>query len=63
VYVHPQIVTKYLIQVECLVVSLSVLVISSGILYMLAGFLIVAVVTVFCCFIAALMPVRRVRKL
>ncbi|XP_037720478.1 uncharacterized protein LOC119553887 [Drosophila subpulchrella] len=43
--------------VECLVVSLSVLVISSGILYMLAGFLIVAVVTVFFCFIAALMPV------
>ncbi|XP_017009565.3 uncharacterized protein [Drosophila takahashii] len=41
---------------ECLVVSLSVLIISSGILYMLAGFLIVAVVIVFSCLTAALMP-------
>ncbi|XP_016972210.2 uncharacterized protein LOC108039652 [Drosophila rhopaloa] len=44
-----------LIIVECVVVSLSVLIITSGMLYMLAGFLIVAVVVVFTTLISALM--------
>nr|NP_001163365.2 uncharacterized protein Dmel_CG32391 [Drosophila melanogaster]ACZ94636.2 uncharacterized protein Dmel_CG32391 [Drosophila melanogaster] len=41
--------------VECVVVSLSVLIISSGVLYMLAGFLIVSLAFVLCTLIAALM--------
>ncbi|XP_017043406.1 uncharacterized protein LOC108089567 isoform X2 [Drosophila ficusphila] len=45
-----------LIIVECIIVSLSVLVITSGILYMLVGFFIVALVVVFAILIAAIMP-------
>ncbi|XP_052844113.1 uncharacterized protein LOC128257224 [Drosophila gunungcola] len=45
-----------MIIVECVVISLSVLIATSGMLYMLAGFLIVALVIVFSTLISALMP-------
>ncbi|XP_017071498.1 uncharacterized protein LOC108108103 [Drosophila eugracilis] len=44
-----------LVIVECVVFSLSLLIVSSGILYMLAGFLIVSLVFVMCTIIAVFM--------